>query len=276
MQVWLRRERSTPPARRGRGWVGLRSILFGLALLAWGSAHALPDAFSASYVASARGFTLGSAQVEFSRDGGSYRYSSELRPSGVVRLAFSGGIHELSRGTLTEDGVASEAYDYRRTGRDGREDTIRFGSSGAVMSYKDRVQAYRLPEVTVDPLSLHLALMRDVAAGAQRMRYVVVEPRRVKAYEVEVRGRERIRTPNGEYEAVRVDVVGEATLDRPATFDLRAAELPPAREQTTFWFAPELDYLLVRMQHVDEDVGAATLELREERIDSRLSKRPGE
>jgi hypothetical protein len=228
--------------------------------------QALPQAFSASYVAMTRGFSLGTARLELVRDGvDHYRYASDLRPAGPLRLVYRGEVREHSSGTLVDGVPAPDAYAYRRTGPGGREDSVRFAENDGIslLTYRGETTEHRLPQNALDPLSLHLALMHDVARGAESMRYLVVEPRRVTAYEVELRGRERVHTPHGEHDALRVEVVGALRVGDPANFPLETAEIPALDpgESTTFWFAPELEYLAVRIRDIDPDIGTIELAL---------------
>jgi hypothetical protein len=251
------------PALRPGFWVAALLLL----LLTAAPVQALPLEFSASYFAKARGFTLGLGHLELARDGeGGYRYSSDIRATGPLRLLFSGRIREHSSGRLEDGVLVPDAYEYQRTGPGAREDSVRFSDNGtSVLRYKGRTTEHRLPADAVDPLSLHLALMRDLSRGEEHLRYLVVEPRRLKAYQMEVRGRERIHTQYGWFDALRVDVVGSLTVTDPTNFDLASADIPPIDDgdSTTFWFSPELEYLLVRVRHTDADEGTAELELQE-------------
>jgi hypothetical protein len=231
-------------------------------------AEALPKEFSARYIATARGFTVGRADLTLQREGeAGYRYSSSMRATGAIGLVYRSRIREHSSGALTPQGVQPLTYDYARTGSGGREDSIRFAPSQneALLHYKGETRAEDVPSYAIDPLSLHLALMHDIANGAETMRYLVAEPRRLKAYELRVTGRERVRTPNGVFEAVRVDVTGDVTVDDMAGFNLATVEIQPMEEGdgTTFWFAPELGYLAVRIRHEDADDGVGELHLSE-------------
>lgn len=226
-------------------------------------AQAAPDEYRAIYAASTRGMSVGRAELSLRRDGDTYYYSSEMHAVGIVSLFYRDRIRETSRGTLTERGIRPVRYDYHRSGSKERDDNIRFARGGgeSIVSYKGDTREARLPAAALDPLSLHIALMKDVSLGRQHMRYLIAEPRRLRAYELAVRGSERIQTPRGELDAVRVDLTGKS--DAGPDFDLTGTEIAPLEEgeQTSFWFAPELDYLLVRIRYVDPDDGTATIVL---------------
>lgn len=235
---------------------------------------ALPQDFSASYVARARGLTLGRAELELRRNGNDYDYRSHMRATGPLSLIYRNRIKERSSGELRRSGIVPHRYDYIRTGRGGREDSVRFDPAReqAVVTFRGERERIAVPTGALDPLSLHLALMRDVRAGNRQMRYLLVEPRRRMAYRLEVVGQERVALQSGTYDAIRVEVVGELRVRDGSEFDLASAEIPAteANEATTFWFAPELEYLPVRIRHQDPDDG--TLELELERVASLRSE----
>lgn len=236
-----------------------------VAVLAAAPAQALPLEFSARYAATAHDMTVGRAELHLERDGNQYRYSSKIRATGLVGLFYDGRIVEASTGTLTEHGLRPARYDYQRTGKGEREDNIRFAVDGrdALLHYKGDTRETPLPADALDPLSLHIALMNDVAAGKQRMRYLVAEPRRVQVYEVAVTGRERITTASGKFDAVRVDLVGRRDVTPDESFSLAKIDVPAISDgkQTSFWLAPELDYLVVRIRHRDPDDGVVGIDL---------------
>jgi hypothetical protein len=254
-----------------------RKVLLGslmlMLLIGAGTAQALPHQFSASYAAKARGITLGRAELAFERDEkGYYSYRSSIEAVGPLRMVLRMQISEFSQGRCCSGGILPQRYEYSRTGRSGRTDHIAFAPQEghlAELHYKGDTRRQALPAQTIDPLSLHLALMHDLALGKRELRYLVAEPRRLKAYRLEVVGTERIRTAHGSFDSVRVEVVGEVHLKEGQPFDL-AADTIPARtggDNTSFWFAPALGYLPVRIRHTDEDEGALELEL--ERVEAR-------
>jgi hypothetical protein len=118
--------------------------------------------------------------------------------------------------------------------------------------------------------------MRDVASDASTMRYLVAEPRRLKVYELEVAGRERVRSPSGDFEAVWVDVVGYIEVGEVNGFNLAMAPIQPLGEGdgTTFWFAPKIGYLAVRIRHAVADDGVGELHLSEIRSLATLAAGP--
>ena len=266
------------------GIAGFRAIIckpLALALLlalAAPPALALPESYSASYLAKTHNIAVGRADMKLRRQAnGDYEYKLHLYPRGALGLLYRSQVYETSIGRIDADSVTPNRYDYVETGRNGREDHVLFepATGQALLHYKGREESHTLPaEITVDPLSTHLLLMRDLAAGEREMRYILTEPRRIRAFHLVVTGTERVRTGEGRFEAIRVEVVGEQRLrDMEDIEDLDMdAPLPPPRRgaKTTFWLAPKLNYLPVRILHIEDD--SAPLEFL---LDELNSMRPG-
>lgn len=94
-----------------------------------------------------------------------------------------------------------------------------------------------LKENALDPLGYQLQLMQDLKAGKREMVYSV--------------------TDNGNYDEDRFAVLGEESL-KTALGELKTLKAvkvrnPDSKRETLMWFAPELDYLLVRLVQVESD-----------------------
>jgi hypothetical protein len=94
-----------------------------------------------------------------------------------------------------------------------------------------------VPTGTQDKLSYQLQLRLDLLAGKTDMTYAVADGGKLKEYRFKVTGEEQIDTPYGRYNAVRV------MRDRGEDAD----------RETLIWLAPELDYLIVRLEQTESD-----------------------
>lgn len=83
----------------------------------------------------------------------------------------------------------------------------------------------------LDKLSYQLQLQADVAAGKQQFKYEVADGGHLKTYSFAVTGEETIDTPAGSFKSIRVERVYKDKKDR----------------QTLIWFAPALDFQLVKL-----------------------------
>ena len=87
---------------------------------------------------------------------------------------------------------------------------------------------------TSDKLLYQLRIMQDLPTTGSSLRYPVADGGKLKYYDIEIVGKERIRTPLGKFDTVR----------------LRHTK---GSRQTTLWCAKELGYLPVRIEQRKND-----------------------
>jgi hypothetical protein len=104
----------------------------------------------------------------------------------------------------------------------------------------DRNDAVKIPLNTgvLDKSTYQLALQHDVAAGKKSMSYQVVDGDEVDTYDFRVLGSEKVDTKAGQIDAIKVERVRDPTQ---------------SKRITVMWFAKDWDYLLVRLQQVEND-----------------------
>lgn len=215
-------------------------------------------------------------RLELGAEGG-YRYSSSLRPIRVVAMFYGDELAEYSRGQLDDGGVWPELYEMRLSGRKPRQGSIVFAREAGKVTqrFKGKEVQQRVPPEAHDRLSLHLRMARDLAAGQRAMQYLMVDQNRLRVYRFEVKGDEWIDTPLGRFETLRVELTGRLRLGNNAKgLDVANAETDTdltGEKQTTFWMAPSLGYVPVRMRHQDEDLGIFTMNI--ERLEMPLALR---
>ena len=111
-------------------------------------------------------------------------------------------------------------------------------------------------QVTLDAdylnrLTYQLQLRRDLANQCEQFEYQVISRGRLKTYRFEQAGEETLQTPLGEVSAIRVNRIREDN-DR----------------ETALWFAPQLDYLLVKLWQREKDGEEYLITLKEGSIDN--------
>lgn len=214
----------------------LRPLLLAAALLAL-PAHAfewLP--FSANYTADFK-------SAPFS---GTAERSLAMRRDGDWELRFEASmlvatLTERSRFRVEPGVLLPVSYQYSRNG---------LGSSSSVEQDFDwnsrqilgmrKGKAYRVPlhRGLLDRSTYQLALQQDVANGKTSMTYQVLDETEVETYDFRVLGEEGVRTRAGVIRAVKVE---------------RVRDPGQSRRRTTLWFAPEWNYLLVRLHQREND-----------------------
>ena len=231
------------PTRRTR----LPGVLFAaLVLLICGTAQALPRGFSASYDVQLAGFTLGKADLELTRDGETYRYSSFTRSTGLFSFMYDLRIHEFSQGHITKGDVKPELYEYHRRGKKSRDGRLTFDwkDKQVTNDIRGKVWQMAIPLNTVDRMASQLALMQDLSDGKKNLTYNIADGGKLKQFKLREVGHENIDTPVGRFATVKV---------------VREAE--DHENRTTFWCAPDLQYLPVKVEHWDKDDGTFRMAL---------------
>lgn len=98
-----------------------------------------------------------------------------------------------------------------------------------------------------DKISYQMLLQQQLADGEQDFTYQVADGGILKEYKFRVDGHEVIEAPIGAYEAIRVKRVREKDSPR----------------QTYIWFAPELNYQIIKLKQIEKKDKAYTLLLKE-------------
>ena len=189
------------------------------------------------------------------------RMASEGETTGLLDLLLRGEIEEWSTFSVDPDtGIQPLEYYYRQQLRGDNDEFTRlvFGASGGdgrrpVSNDGDEPWELQAPVGALDELSSQLLLMLAVRAGEERMRFQVVEKDgQVDDYEFQVTGTETVETGAGVFDAVRVERVRAGNTAR----------------RTVSWFAPELGYMPIIIQH--ERVGRETYSIELKRVNEAL------
>ena len=114
----------------------------------------------------------------------------------------------------------------------GRTTTLNFNNAKKqlVTNYKGQNKVIALPQTAYDDLSLEIQIREDLKAGKFRGNYYMADRNTVEAVPFKKSAVTRITVPAGTFDVVRIDRVHD-DKDR----------------QTSFWLAPKLDYLPVKV-----------------------------
>ncbi len=232
-----------PTQRSGSGQLrllrasGLCGLLFGLLLS--GASHALSAStllkpFTATFSVWRGALPLGSLELKLNlKEGDAYSYHAHTRP-GLLAGWFSGDeVTEESHGRIAADRVIPESYNYRETQDQPDNAEVHFDwkamkahtSSGGV------TWSQEIETGIQDRLSQQLMVRLQLARGQKEVTYQVADGGKLKHYLFRVVGEEQVKTPQGKLDCLKVERSKES---RPADY--------------TIWFAPQLDYLPVRIE----------------------------
>ena len=166
-----------------------------------------------------------------------YVYNSWVEPRGLLGFVR----RELTETSLVRLGHGAELTPLSYVKRDGfsdRDSDMRFDPlTGQVqIRFRGREQAVDWEQGIYDLLSLRLVLAHDLARGALRDVYQVVDDRgRIETIDVERTGPERLSTALGELDTVRL-------------------EYRNSRKDRLYrlWIAPAMDFALVRIEQYEQ------------------------
>ncbi len=205
-------------------------------------AGAAPEAnviqgFRAEFEASYIGFKA-DAVMELQQDAasGEYIYTVTTKARGLARMVRSGTGVETSR--FRYDGETYRSISY--TLDDGTEavenDTqIRFDwdTGIAYSNYKGEAQDIQLEAGLLDRLTADVYIIQQLRKGNEPDGYDITDRNSVRHYDFTALGEETVTVPAGTYKAVKY---------------LR--QRPGSSRATRIWYAPELDYLPLRIEQL--------------------------
>jgi hypothetical protein len=201
----------------------MRNLFFPIALsLAASAAAAPPQRVEIGWEIARNGAVVAEVSERLEHDGRSYRLQETWRGKGIYALR--GEAIRSSRGAVAADGLRPQAFEDKRPGRATRHAQFDPAARTPTLQRQDRLSfiwtfAFAPPRETVSV---------SVADG-----------RHVAVYVYQAAGRERIRTPAGEFDALKL-------VKRRNGPDDRATEI---------WLAADRHYLPVRILVTEKDGG---------------------
>ncbi|MDS4026567.1 MAG: DUF3108 domain-containing protein [Candidatus Contendobacter sp.] len=221
-----------------------------LSSLATAADDRLPVApYRAHYEVYASGFSIGEAVIALTEPSpGTYQMTSDVRPNGLVALLASGRIHEQVSGEIHHDAIQPHQYErLLDTGKKSNHMQLRFDWSAGQAQARYNADQATLPLApgVVDPLSLQLVVMADLQRGRTPSQYSLVDRIEIKTYQIRNQGQETLDTPLGKLNTV---LVNQYT--------------PGKTRMTTFWVAPDLRYLPVRIMQEKDGKEELRMEIR--------------
>jgi hypothetical protein len=218
-------------------------------------AQDIPD-FSANYLVRLNGIQAGELKRTLrTEDNGMRRFTSVSQAKGVFSFFKPDVIEETSLWSLQNNRVTPQEYLYQRTG--GKKDKylqMLFDWPRKQVNIDDKEHPWTLDIKTgvLDKLVYQISLMRDLDEGVKQVDYQIADGGHLKLYHIRVLSEETITTPMGQIATVKLT---------------RHRDKPKDRE-TTLWCAPALDYLPVKLEHVEDGTTFTAVIRRLKGIDS--------
>lgn len=179
----------------------------------------------------------GRLEMELSHDAETdvYTYEVTTLPGALGKLIISGDAVERSRFRILEDGLRPDYYRLD----DGQEEpdsetVIEFDWDNGVANTQHEGVARQLEisRGTFDRLSADIVAIRRLRAGKQPGKFRIIDDDSIQIYEFEFLGEETVEVPAGKFPTVRYRRQREGS-----------------RRSVVVWFAPELAFLPVRVEH---------------------------
>jgi hypothetical protein len=194
-------------------------IAFSLAA-SWPAAAVPPQRVEIGYELVRNGMVVGEVREQLEHDGRTYRLSETLSGKGV--FALRGESTRSSTGAVAADGLRPKKFEHKRSGRDTRQ---------AEFDPADRTPTLQRQD------GLSFIWSFAFAPPKNTVSVTVADGRRVTAYAYQVAGRERVKTPAGEFDALK----------------LAKRRDNPQDKVTEIWLAADRNYVPVRILVVDKD-----------------------
>ena len=207
-----------------------------------------PQPFVAEFALEARGFTVGETVWRLECDDSGFIYESRTEAVGFAAVFSDKRVVERSEWKHNGNELKPASYRYERSGRPDKTTSVVFRWNDGVVQNTRRGETSRMavPDDTLDKLGYMLVLMQDLRSGKRSVRYNIADGKnRVKVYQLSVVGEERMETPFGTLDVLKL-----------------VRERKDDDRETTIWVAPSLDYMPVRIEHRERDDGELTIRIR--------------
>lgn len=212
------------------------------------AATALPDPFVAVYELERSGIKAGEVRLSLKPIAKNrYQYRRTSKTTGLINLISPQSIDEFSELEATETRIRPTRYLYNRQGRKNRLVQINF--DWEKMQATNRIDGDHwvmgIPARTWDKLAVELAVVMDLRATGQTSNYAVADGGKLKSYQFEKIGEERLETAAGAYD----------------TIIIRRKRSEDSKRSTRLWMAPALNFVPVHVVHENQGEGEGEVNL---------------
>jgi len=172
-----------------------------------------PQAVEIAYEVARDGSVMADVTLQLAHDGRAYRISESTKGRGIYGLR--GAITRSSQGAVVADGLRPQVFEEQRPGRESRRAEFDPAVATPTLQRQDR-----------------LSLVWTIAFAPPREAVTlgVTDGRKLTTHSYRVAGRERVKTPAGEFDALKL-------VKRKVRADERSLEI---------WLAADRHYLPVR------------------------------
>ena len=184
------------------------------------AAAAPPMRVEIGYEIARNGSVLAEVKQRLEHDGRSFLITETWKGKGM--LALRGDANRSSQGMVAADGLRPRKFEDKRPGRDTQHAEFDPAARTATLLRQDQLSFF---------WTLAFAPPRDVVTAS------VSDGKRVTSYTYQVAGRERVKTPAGEFDALK----------------LVKRKDNPQDKATEVWLAVDRQYIPVRILVIEKD-----------------------
>jgi hypothetical protein len=163
-----------------------------------------------------------------------YIYESRTDARGAASLVLSGTAKETSRFRYV-DGRIQPLHYHLNDGMEEKdsETDIRFDWEAGVAhtKYEGAETEYPINSATLDRISADMLAILELRAGRTPGAYDIADDDSIRTYEFQLLGEEQIKVPAGEFHTLKFK-----------------RQRPGSSRSTLIWYAPEANYLAVRIE----------------------------
>lgn len=187
---------------------------------------------SASYSFTVEDKYKGTATRTLSKSGNAWKYDVNARVAGVASAAQSSVF--VINGNSVAPTQASTTYKLFGVGRT-HNLSFNSGNKKVASTYKGKTVNLDMAQQAFDDLSLEVQIRQDLLNGKFSGNYYMAKKDKIEKTPFKNSGKAKITVPAGTFDTVRVDRVHDDNS-----------------RSTSFWLAPSLDYLPVKVSQVND------------------------
>ena len=216
--------------------LGVSFILF-LSAATTSHAELLKSGFYVEYDVNYNGMELGVSKRRLTVNNSQRAtYEAITTPEGFAALLIKETITETSKLKITRKQIQTTQYIENKNKKGKIEEyqlNFDWEKNKLNNSYSKTIDD--LKTNTHDLLSFQLGIMQDLQKNKKNMHYRIATKRHTRDYNLNIKQKEKIETALGEFDVIKL-----------------SSNLTEGKSQFTFWCAPTLEYLPVKIQKTNE------------------------
>ncbi|MBM3393581.1 MAG: DUF3108 domain-containing protein [Betaproteobacteria bacterium] len=190
-----------------------------------------------TYSVSWNGLTIGKGTDKFEHNGREFRITSDTKTEGDAAMLYNFSIHVESKGLITKSGLQPLSYQEDRTKKPRRSARFDWSKRQVHLDSGKGSQTLELPRTPIFDKSSFAWSFAFAPPAGKESSVVLTDGTKLSEYRYAIIGRQKTKTPAGEFDTVHVKKIQEND-------DKRGFEV---------WLAVQHHHLPVRIKFIDDD-----------------------